>query len=231
MVSAYSTIATAGEYRRPLFVKRITDRHGKLLAEFENEGRRAMTEDTALELIDMMRGVINRGTGTVIKTRFGIVADIAGKTGTTQNNTDGWFILMHPNLVAGAWVGFNDARVTMRSTYWGQGGHNAALVIGDFFRDTLKANLLDPTARFPLPRRYEMIARSGTDVTMSEGGSGIDAGLPPGTGVIVRGDGTRVVIGTPTATPSGTRNAPPPAAPASSHPAWQNNTLFEPNHN
>jgi penicillin-binding protein 1A len=231
MVSAYSTIATAGEYRRPLFVKRITDRHGKLLAEFENEGRRAMTEDTALELIDMMRGVINRGTGTVIKTRFGIVADIAGKTGTTQNNTDGWFILMHPNLVAGAWVGFNDARVTMRSTYWGQGGHNAALVIGDFFRDTLKAKLLDPTARFPLPRRYEMIARSGTDATMSEGGSGIDAGLPPGTGVIVRGDGTRVVIGTPAATPSGTRNAPAPAAPASSSPAWQNNTLFEPSHN
>jgi penicillin-binding protein 1A len=128
-------------------------------------------------------------------------------------------------------VGFNDARVTMRSTYWGQGGHNAALVIGDFFRDTLKAKLLDPTARFPLPRRYEMVVRRDADATLSEGGSGIDAGLPPGTGVIVRGDGTRIVIGTPTAPSSATRNATAPAAPAASSPGWQNNTLFEPNRN
>ena len=88
-----------------------------------------MSDETAIELIDMMRGVVRRGTGTEVRNRFNIVADIAGKTGTTQNNTDGWFILMHPNLVAGAWVGFNDTRVTMRSSYWGQGGHNAILLV------------------------------------------------------------------------------------------------------
>jgi penicillin-binding protein 1A len=230
MVSAYSTIATTGEYRRPLFVKRVTDRSGKVLAEFENEGRRVMTEDSALELIDMMRGVINRGTGTVIKTRFGILADIAGKTGTTQNNTDGWFILMHPNLVAGAWVGFNDARVTMRSNYWGQGGHNAALVVGDFFRDTLKAKLINPKARFPLPKRVEMLVRSDEPFPLSEGDSG---NPPPGVGIITRSDGIQIVIGTPeSATAPAPRPQPvaPPPKPAH-HSGWENNTLFEPDHN
>ncbi len=150
MVSAYSTIAGEGEYRKPIFIRRITDRNGKVIAEFGRpQSQRAMSAKSADELIDMMRGVINRGTGQAIKTRFGINADVAGKTGTTQNNTDGWFILMHPNLVAGAWVGFNDARVTMRSNYWGQGGHNAILLVGDFFRNVLDSGKLSPTSLFP----------------------------------------------------------------------------------
>ncbi|MEO6352234.1 MAG: transglycosylase domain-containing protein [Burkholderiaceae bacterium] len=149
MVSAYSTIAAQGEYRKPAFIKSISDRSGKVLATFEPESRRAMSAESAVELIDMMRGVVNQGTGQAVKSRFGISADIAGKTGTTQNNTDGWFILMHPDLVAGAWVGFNDARVTMRSNYWGQGGHNAVLVVGDFFRSALSARLIDARATFP----------------------------------------------------------------------------------
>ncbi len=60
----------------------------------------------AQTLVNMMRGVIDQGTGTAIRSRYGIQADVAGKTGTTQDNTDGWFILMHPQLVVGAWVGF-----------------------------------------------------------------------------------------------------------------------------
>ncbi|MBT9527649.1 MAG: transglycosylase domain-containing protein [Rhizobacter sp.] len=153
MVNAYATIANEGEHHKPVFVKRIRDRHGRVLAEFGSPTRRAMTAESAVELMDMMRGVVSQGTGTMVKTRFGIVADIAGKTGTTQNNTDGWFILMHPQLVAGAWVGFNDSRVTMRSNYWGQGGHNAILLVGDFFRDTLKGGLIDPKVRFAPPRQ------------------------------------------------------------------------------
>ncbi|HEX3139834.1 MAG TPA: penicillin-binding transpeptidase domain-containing protein, partial [Rhizobacter sp.] len=153
MVNAYATIAQEGQYHQPLFVKRIRDRHGRLLAEFGAPTRRAMSAETALELIDMMRGVVSQGTGTLVKTRFGIAADIAGKTGTTQNNADGWFILMHPQLVAGAWVGFNDSRVTMRSNYWGQGGHNAILLVGEFFRDTLGSGLIDRQARFAPSRR------------------------------------------------------------------------------
>jgi len=195
MVSAYSTIAQVGEYRKPVVIARIRDRHGKVLAEFHPEGQRAMSENTAVELIDMLRGVVRRGTGTTVKTRFGIVADIAGKTGTTQNNTDGWFILMHPDLVAGAWVGFNDQRVTMRSDYWGQGGHNAVLLVGDFFRDALKSKLIDVKAKFPQPKRPPpLMVEAPTDNWADQPGN-MNA-VPPGYGVISRSDGdTSVVIG------------------------------------
>jgi penicillin-binding protein 1A len=156
MVNAYSSIAAQGEFRKPVFVRRITDRDGKVLAEFGGEApQRVMTAAAAATLTDMMRGVINRGTGTGVRYRFGINGDVAGKTGTTQNNADGWFILMHPNLVAGAWVGFNDNRVTMRSNYWGQGGHNAILVVGDFFKAALDSGKVNAAAVFPGGRRPE----------------------------------------------------------------------------
>jgi penicillin-binding protein 1A len=150
MVTAYSTIAAQGAYRRPVFVKRILDRDGKVLATFGTEQpARGIGAPSAAALIDMMRGVINRGTGTAIRYKFGINGDVAGKSGTTQNNADGWFILMHPNLVGGAWVGFNDTRIAMRSSYWGQGGHNAVLLVGDFFKAALDARKIDPAALFP----------------------------------------------------------------------------------
>jgi penicillin-binding protein 1A len=149
MVTAYSTIAAQGAYRKPVFVRRILDRDGKVLATFGTEQpARGMSAPSAITLLDMMRGVINRGTGTAIRYKFGINGDVAGKTGTTQNNADGWFILMHPNLVGGAWVGFNDTRIAMRSSYWGQGGHNAILLVGDFFKAALEARKLDAAALF-----------------------------------------------------------------------------------
>jgi penicillin-binding protein 1A len=151
MASAYSTIAAGGEYRKPVLVTSIADKDGKVLAKFAPDGERALSRGSAEELIDMMRGAVNQGTGQSVRTRFGIQADVAGKTGTTQNNTDGWFILMHPRLVSASWVGFNDARVTMRSSYWGQGANNALLVVGDFFRQTINSRLVDAGARFPQP--------------------------------------------------------------------------------
>ena len=188
MVSAYATIAKVGEYRKPVLVRKITDRDGKVLAEFAAEPQYAMSKETAIELIDMMRGVVRRGTGTEVRNRFNIAADIAGKTGTTQNNTDGWFILMHPRLVAGAWVGFNDSRVTMRSDHWGQGGHNAILLVGDFFRSTLKSKLIDTKAKFPQPKRPPpLIVKSPDDAELE---------VPSGYGVITRSGGeTAVVVG------------------------------------
>lgn len=161
MVSTYATIAAEGEYRQPIFVRRIEDRDGNLVAEFGTTApERVLSQASSVTLIDMLRGVVTRGTGNGVRNRFGIYGDLAGKTGTTQNNTDGWFIMMHPNLVGGAWVGFNDNRVTLRSSYWGQGGHNAALVVGDFFKGAFDAHSLDPKALFPggrapAPRRVE----------------------------------------------------------------------------
>ena len=157
MVSAYSTIAASGVYRQPTFITRITDNKGKVLAEFATQDKRAMTEKTVGDLINMLRGAVDQGTGQAVRTQFGLRGDFAGKTGTTQNNSDGWFILMHPRLVAGSWVGFNDLRVTMRSNYWGEGGHNALLLVGDFFQQTLASRLIDSRADFPFDRYYESI--------------------------------------------------------------------------
>ncbi|HEX8788245.1 MAG TPA: transglycosylase domain-containing protein [Telluria sp.] len=180
MVSAYTTIASQGEYRRPVFVRRITDRDGKVIADFASQQpTRALPQDTADTLIDMMRGVINRGTGTGIRYRFGITGDVAGKTGTTQNNADAWFIMMHPNLVAGAWVGFNDNRVTMRSNYWGQGGHSAILLVGDFFKGLLADHKLDPDATFPNYHKPVVAPPPEPDQDTEEGGDMQQEGGPP----------------------------------------------------
>jgi penicillin-binding protein 1A len=114
--------------------------------------------------------VINRGTGTAIRTRFGIMGDLAGKSGTTQNNADAWFIAMHPNLVAGAWVGFNDNRVAMRSNYWGQGGHSAILLVGDFFKGVLASRKIDPDAEFPGYHKPVVAPPPAPEQDMEEGG-------------------------------------------------------------
>lgn len=149
MVSAYATIADDGAYHEPRMVTRIEDHEGNVLAEFEPASpEQALPEAADKTLIDVMRDVVNRGTGAAIRTRFGIRADVAGKTGTTQGNTDGWFILMHPQLVAGAWVGFDDGRVTLRSDYWGQGAHSALPIVGDFFSRALSSRIVDTHAKF-----------------------------------------------------------------------------------
>ena len=104
----------------------------------------------ALTLVNAMRGVIDEGTGSAIRHRYGIQADLAGKTGTTQDNTDGWFIMMHPELVAGARVGFNDNSVTMGS--WGQGARSALPMVGEVFQQALRQRWIDPKAEFDIPR-------------------------------------------------------------------------------
>ena len=152
MVAAYGTIANGGSYIEPVLVTRVEGRGGKVLQEFApQQPQEGMPHVAALTLVDAMRGVIDQGTGTAIRTRYGIQADVAGKTGTTQDNTDGWFILMHPQLVAGAWVGFNDNRVTMADS-WGQGARSALPMVGDFFQQALRTRTIDPQAEFAIPR-------------------------------------------------------------------------------
>lgn len=134
MTAAYATLASGGVYHEPVAVARIEDRTGRTVYEAPTRGRRALPEETALRVVDMMRDVVDGGTGGRIRTTFGIREDVAGKTGTTQNNMDGWFIGMHPELVVGSWVGFDDPRITFRSNYWGAGGNNATLLVGEFYR-------------------------------------------------------------------------------------------------
>ncbi|WP_175921830.1 penicillin-binding protein 1A [Burkholderia latens] len=165
MVAAYGTIANRGVYVAPQMITRIEDRDGKVLAAFGSAPpERALPEAAAQTLADTMRSVVDYGTGADIRARYGIRIDVAGKTGTTQDNTDGWFILMHPQLVAGAWVGFDDGSVTLRSDYWGAGAHSALPIVGSFYEAALRARVIDPHAQFspdfrprsgpaPAPRR------------------------------------------------------------------------------
>lgn len=152
MTNAYGSLVRGGQYRSPLIVTRIEDRNGKLLAQFAPHApEKAMDLEDSYALIDMLRGAVDKGTGRDIRRRWGIKDDVAGKTGTTQNNADGWFILMHPQLVAGAWAGFNDARITLRSDYWGQGARSALPMVGDFTSRALRSKDIDRHARFAQP--------------------------------------------------------------------------------
>ena len=152
MVAAYGSIANGGSYRQPVLVMSVEDRNGQLLEQFApvTEREPAMPRAHALTLVNAMRGVIDEGTGRAIRQRFGIQADVAGKTGTTQDNTDGWFIMMNPQLVAGARVGFNDNSVTMGA--WGQGAKAALPMVGEVFQQAFRNRWLDQNAEFDIPR-------------------------------------------------------------------------------
>jgi penicillin-binding protein 1A len=152
MVAAYGTIANGGFYFEPIIVLSVEDRNGQVLEEFApaRESQPAMPRPEALQLVNVMRGVVDEGTGAAIRQQYGIRADVAGKTGTTQDYTDGWFILMHPQLVAGARVGFNDNQVTMGS--WGQGARSALPMVGEVFQQALRNRWIDPAVEFDIPR-------------------------------------------------------------------------------
>ena len=152
MVTAYGTIANDGNFIEPVLVTQIEDRHGKVLESIAPKApEMALPPEVAQTLLDTLRGVVDQGTGTGIRRQFGIQADVSGKTGTTQDNTDGWFILMHPQLVAGAWVGFNDNRITMGNG-WGPGARSALPMVGEFFQQALRSRVLDGALVFDAPR-------------------------------------------------------------------------------
>jgi penicillin-binding protein 1A len=154
MVTAYATLADGGGYIEPTLVTRIENRKGEVLESFEvAKPQPVLPRATALKLVDVMRGVVDEGTATAIRTRWGIQADVAGKTGTTQDDTDGWFILMHPQLVAGAWVGFDDSSITMGER-WGQGARSALPIVGNVVAQSLRYGWIDPREEFDIPRRY-----------------------------------------------------------------------------
>ena len=153
MADAYATLAAMGERHEPLLITQITDRNGRVLESFGSASERVLDASLIARLVDVMRGVVQTGTGAAIRSEWGVRGDLAGKTGTSQNNTDGWFMLMSPTLVTGAWVGFDDPRVTIRSNYWGQGGHNALRIVGAFMQHAQKTRQVDIKAVFPQVQR------------------------------------------------------------------------------
>lgn len=138
MVGAYSTFANQGEWVEPIFITRIEDKYGNVLEEFSPRRQEAMRKQTAYALCKMMElTTLPGGTASRMRSTYGIpyAIPIAGKTGTTQNNSDGWFIGVTPDLVSGAWVGCEDRQVHFRSTALGQGGHMAMPIFAHYMRE------------------------------------------------------------------------------------------------
>ena len=150
MVTAYTTLADQGRRHKPVFITRIEDSDGTVIETINPEVQRAVSPSTAYGTLNMMRGVIEGGTGVRMQSVYGARGDLAGKTGTTQDGADGWFMLLHPDLVMGAWMGFNSSMITFRTRYWGQGSHSALRIVGSFYEEVD----LSTSATFEEPASY-----------------------------------------------------------------------------
>lgn len=125
MVGANATFANKGTWIQPTFVTRIEDKNGKVLADFVPRTEEVMNEEKAYVVLQLMKGVVQIGTGVRLRYRYKLTMPIAGKTGTTQNNSDGWFMGITPDLVSGCWVGAEDRSVHFDRTDQGQGAQMA----------------------------------------------------------------------------------------------------------
>ena len=183
MVAAYNTFPSKGVYVRPIFVTRIEDNEGNILATFSTKKREAISDQTAYLMANLMQGVVNAGTGYALRSRFGLTGEIAGKTGTTNNNADGWFIGYTPELTAGIWTGFENEQIHFQ--YIGNGGGSAsALPIWGLFMQKLTS---DPSLRkycdkvsFDRPVGYEVnLGCTGEDIEMPSDTAAVqDVGAP-----------------------------------------------------
>lgn len=135
MVGAYSTFANKGVYTEPQYILRIEDKNGVVLQDFVPRKVEAISEETAYLMLNLLQGVTVYGTGARLRgSKYGFTNPIAGKTGTTQNNSDGWFVGITPELVSGVWAGCEDRAVHFRSTQLGQGANTALPVWGLYMK-------------------------------------------------------------------------------------------------
>jgi penicillin-binding protein 1A len=151
MVRAYTMFPGRGFSVKPNFISRIEDRNGNVLASFTPQSKEVISEADSYVMTKMMQGVVDFGTGRALRSIYGITSEIAGKTGTTNDNADGWFIGFTPQLLAGVWVGADDPLLRLLNT---TGGAQMAMPAwGYFFQEVYKDKTLgiDPAARFSVP--------------------------------------------------------------------------------
>ena len=158
MVSAYATILNEGVYIEPHYLVSIEDAQGKVLDVFAKPEpiKTSLDPENCRLVVHMMQSVISNGTGSPIRTVYHVGGDFAGKTGTTQDQTDGWFMGMNPGLVTGCWVGADDPSIHFRTITYGQGGYMALPIVGKFYTklyaDTRYKRLQYASFRQPAPR-------------------------------------------------------------------------------
>ena len=156
MVSAYSTFANKGIRVEPIYVTRIEDSYGNTIAHFTPRMNEVLTEDASYKMLHMLRSVIDEGTGRRIRFRYNITAPMGGKTGTTQNNSDAWFMGFTPDLVSGCWVGGEERSIHFDRMEWGQGAASALPVYGLYMQKVYADKSLgySEDVDFDIPEEY-----------------------------------------------------------------------------
>ena len=172
MIKVYGTLANQGKRPEPVTVLKVIDRNGNVIYDYNKElalnknlgpHEVALTVNQAATMVEMMKNVINYGTGQRLRRYVGYDTDFAGKTGTTQENSDGWFICFNPQLVTGAWVGAASPKVHFRSMNLGQGSAMALPIVGNFWHSiATKGGKLQKllSEKFPTPKP-EVLASLG----------------------------------------------------------------------
>ena len=171
MVGAYTTFANHGIRNTPMFVTRIEDSNGEVVANFQPMMEEVISEDNSYKMIDMLRAVVDHGTGARMRHRYNMKGEIGGKTGTTNDNTDGWFIGFTPRLVSGAWVGGEDRDIHFDRESLGQGA-NAALPIWAYYMQKVFADRslgYSDEEKFDIPEDYDPCGHSSHGMDASAG--------------------------------------------------------------
>ena len=169
MVSAYTAFANQGIRCAPLMVTRIEDRTGQVLARFEPRVNEAISAESSYKMLDMLQGVIDGGTGSRLRYAHGIKAALAGKTGTTNLQSDGWFMGITPSLVSGCWVGGEDRDIHFDSTGMGQGATMALPIFAYYIKKIFADTTLPyrPEEQFEIPEFFNPCAKD-TDIGLEE---------------------------------------------------------------
>jgi penicillin-binding protein 1A len=134
MVGAYGTFANKGVYTRPMYVTRIEDKNGNTISKFTSRIEEVISEEQAYLMLDMLQGVVNIGSGIGLRYTYELKNQIGGKTGTTQNHGNGWFMGVTPNLVAGVWSGWEDQSIHFSTLGEGQGAAIALPIFALFLK-------------------------------------------------------------------------------------------------
>ncbi|NOX17637.1 MAG: PBP1A family penicillin-binding protein [Chlorobi bacterium] len=137
LTSVYATIANHGIYNSPISITKLEDKDGIIIDNFSSTTREALSEETAYIITDMLKTVINSGTGRAARSKYNFYRPAGGKTGTTQGYADTWFMGFTPQLAAGVWVGFDDQRISFTGSY-GTGSQAALPIWAVFMRDFYK---------------------------------------------------------------------------------------------
>jgi len=178
MVGALSTFANHGIYIKPELIVRIEDKTGRVLKDYKPVTREVVNEYVAYTMIDLMEGVTNRGTGSWVRTKYGLTSEIAGKTGTTNDQSDGWYIGITPNLITGVWVGCEDRSAHFQGIARGQGAAMAlpiwAYYMQNVYKDGKDFGVL-PSDKFEKPadidQRWDCSSQTGFNSYESMGGT------------------------------------------------------------